>query len=91
MRHIEQKDLKTDVLYVCEAYTGNLGLMAYRNGRYEDIFSSDSEYLPLDGHIRYVWDLENVPEEIVGKLTEEQKRYRDFILGWRKKYENFNG
>jgi hypothetical protein len=91
MRYLEQKDLKTDVLYMCETYTGNLGLMAYRNGGYEDIFSSDDEHLPLDGHIRYVWDLENAPEEIIGKLTEEQKGYRNFILGWRKKYADFNG
>jgi hypothetical protein len=55
------------------------------NGRYEDMENSDSAYLPSDGYVRYVWDLENIPEEVVGRLTENQKMYRNFILGLRKK------
>jgi len=89
MRYLEQNDLKTDVLYVCETYIGNLMFVAYHgtgdNGRYEDMENSDSAYLPSDGYVRYVWDLENIPEEVVGRLTENQKMYRNFILGLRKK------
>ena len=87
MQYLEQKDLKADVVYLCETYAGNLMLVAYHgtgdNGRYEDMENPDSAYLPSDGYVRYVWDLENTPEEVVGRLTENQKMYRNFILGWR--------
>jgi hypothetical protein len=88
MKYLEQSELKTDVVYLCQTYTGNLMFVAYHdggNGRYEDMENSDSAYLPSDGYVRYVWDLEDVPEEIISKLTEKQKMYRNFILGWRKK------
>ncbi len=87
MKYLEQSELKTDVVYLCQTYTGNLMFVRYHTGsnsRYENMENSDSEYLPSDGYVRYVWDLEDVPEEIISKLTEEQKMYRNFILGYRK-------
>lgn len=78
MIYLEEDELEVGTVYLCQTYTGNLTFVIYYKSHYEDL--EKMAQLPLDGYVRYVWDLKNIPDEIVSELNDDQITIRQFML-----------